>query len=137
MNIEIRNRFNVQKRDISIYHHDNRSAKVVGPGNSGDFLLEPEKQGDYIYLSLVKGTGDLWKEGWILVPGGIDFDFASRGKFRFQRTATGDKFKLIIPAGLQEWELKLTVTGENGAAPPSNKENIIICGDGPVPGKVN
>lgn len=105
---------------------------MVSPGASTGVFLDTGAGGDYLYLSLVKGLSDLWKEGWILVPHCIEFDFSYKGNFRLRYGTKGKLVKLIIPQGLNTWELKLTLPNKDCLI-----EKIIVCGDGPEPEMVN
>jgi len=107
--ITIENKLVKEKRDIHVYHHSSRGAHIIGYDSSIDLSLDSVDHNDYLYISIVKGPGNVWRDCLIRLPLWLDFEFSSRGDLILKHTQSYDKkhFILKIPPGPPTWELRL------------------------------
>jgi hypothetical protein len=106
INIIIENKLTSEKRDMNVYHHSTRSAHIISFDSSVTLPLRSIIEDDYLYISIVSGPGNLEKKSVVNLPAWVDFEFLSEGKLTV--THSGERTLLKIPAGLPEWQLKLT-----------------------------
>lgn len=129
--IIVENKFILEKRDISIYHHSTGSAHIISQNSSITLPLREVGQGDYLHISVVSGPGDLQYDCWVDLPSRLDFQFSSAGKvIGFVFTHSGDRSLLKIPPGSPTWQLKLTRPTDPLSTCRLKKDNVIVGNNG-------
>jgi hypothetical protein len=106
INITIENKFVRGKRDMNIYHHSTRSARMINHNDSITFPLRPVLEDDYLYISPVGGPGHLENKSVVNLPSWTDFEFWFEGNIALIHS--GDRTILKIPPGIIVWQLKVT-----------------------------
>ncbi|MGE5343749.1 MAG: hypothetical protein ACM3SY_19945 [Candidatus Omnitrophota bacterium] len=110
--INVINKLTSEKRDLNVYHHSKRSAYMIGYGSSISLPLEIVDRGDYLYISIVCGPGNLEKDCLIDMPSWMNFKFFSQGNFNVVHA--GNRTLLEVPRGAQNWQLKLSRSMDSG-----------------------
>jgi hypothetical protein len=129
--IIVENKFILEKRDISIYHHSTGSAHIISQNSSITLPLREVGQGDYLHLSVVSGPGDLQYDCWVDLPSRLDFQFSSAGKVTgFAFTHSGDRSLLKISPGPPNWQLKLTRPTDLSSTGRLSNDNVIVGSNG-------
>ena len=107
--ITIENKLIKEKRDIHVYHHSSRGAHIIGYDSAIELPLDSVDHDDYLYISIVKGPGNVWRDCVIHLPLWMDFEFSSRGDLILKHSQSNDarRFILKIPPGPPTWELRL------------------------------
>ncbi len=106
INFTILNKLVIEKRDMNIYHHSRKSAHMISYNSTVTLPLKPVSEDDFLYISIVRGPGDLKTRSIVNLPAWINFDFLSEGKLNV--THSNGRTLLKIPPGLPEWQLKLS-----------------------------
>ena len=124
MNVDIivENKLIKEKRDIHVYHQSTRSAHIISRSSSITLPLRAIEEDDYLYISIVRGPGNLWKESVINLPSWADFEFSLEGKVVI--THSGNRTLLKVPPGPPTWQLKMTRPNESSIVQQS--DHIII-----------
>lgn len=104
--ITVFNKLTVEKRDLNIYQHSNRSAYIISHNSSITLLLRTASESDYLHISVVSGPGNLEKDCVINMPSWMDFKFYSQGILTVVHA--GGRTSLGIPPGPPIWQLKIT-----------------------------
>lgn len=105
--ILLENNLLIERRDMNVYHRQNRAIHLISCGSSVVIPLCTINQKDYIHLSVAVGPGYMERQNIVYLPTWINFEFLSEGKFAAFHTQ--HHLLLKIPAGLPEWKLKLTL----------------------------
>ncbi|UCH92779.1 MAG: hypothetical protein JSV88_21120 [Candidatus Aminicenantes bacterium] len=124
LDIIVENKLIKEKRDINVYHQSTRSAHIISRSSSITLPLKTVEEDDYLYISIVRGPGNLWKDCVINIPSWADFEFSLEGKAAI--THTGNRTLLKIPPGPPTWQLKMTRPKDFGMAQTSDH---VIIGD--------
>ena len=133
VDIIVENKLIKEKRDIHVYHQSTRSAHILSRSSSITLPLETTDEEDYLYISVVRGPGNLWKESVINLPSWADFEFSLEGKAVIAHS--GNRTLLKVPPGPPTWQLKMMrpnessiiqksdhiIIGENDKGPDANK----------------
>jgi len=106
--IQFCNNLIIEKRDMNVYHHNDKSIHLISHGNSIKIPLQSTNQKDYIHLSVAVGPGYMERENIVDLPSWLNYEFLSEGRFAAYRS--DHRTLLKIPAGLPEWKLKLTLS---------------------------
>ena len=114
--ITVRNMLLAEKRDLSVYHHADRSASLIGSNSRIMLSLRTVEENDYMHLSVVRGPGKLRQECVVDLPFWLDFDFSSVGEGIIRRI--GKRTRLTIPPGPPGWQIKVTRSPEITDVPP-------------------
>ena len=122
--ITVENKLIREKRDINVYHQSTRSAHIISRSSSITLPLRTIVEDDYLYISVVRGPGNLWKESVINLPSWADFEFSLEGKVVI--THSGNRTLLKVPPGPPTWQLKMTRPNESSIV---QKSDHIIIGD--------
>ena len=104
IDITVRNKLIIEKRDLNVYHRCTRSAYMISHGNSITIPLGTVEE-DYLYLSIVSGPGSMEKDCWINIPSWCDFTVSGLGNGDL--THSGNRILLKIPPGPPVWQLKI------------------------------
>ena len=124
VDIIVENKLIKEKRDIHVYHQSTRSAHIISRGSSITLPLRTTVEDDYLYISVVRGPGNLWKESVIDLPSWADFEFSLEGKVVI--THSGNRTLLKISPGPPTWQLKMTMSNDS---PVVQMSDHIIIGD--------
>ncbi len=124
VDIIVENKLIKEKRDIHVYHQSTRSAHIISRSSSITLPLRTIVEDDYLYISVVRGPGNLWKESVIDLPSWADFEFSLEGKVVI--THSGNRTLLKVPPGPPTWQLKMMRPNES---PTVQKSDHIIIGD--------
>ena len=122
VDIIVENKLIKEKRDIHVYHQSTRSAHIISRSSSITLPLQTTREDDYLYISVVHGPGNLWKESIIDLPSWADFEFSLEGKLALNHF--GNRTWLKIPPGPPTWQLKMT--RPNDSFPLQMPDHIII-----------
>jgi hypothetical protein len=120
--ITVRNKLVAEKRDLTVYHHSNRSAYMISHNSSITIPLGTVEDGDYLHLSVVSGPGSLEQDCWINIPSWFDFTISSIGNGDI--TNLGNRTLLRIPPGALVWQLKITRSSGSDNLPINNYVTI-------------
>jgi hypothetical protein len=115
--ITIKNKLVMEKRDINVYHHASGSAHIISYNSSVTLPLGTVSQEDYLHISAVSGPGNLKYDSVIDLPSRVDFELTSEVKVTV--THCGDRTLAKIPPGPPTWMLK--ITRPNPANSPSTE----------------
>jgi hypothetical protein len=136
--ITVKNKLILEKRDLSVYHHASRSAHIISPGSSVSLLLGACEKNDYLHISAIKGPGNLVKNCLANIPARFDFEFKTRVEtssicLNHRHNREDNRTLLTIPPGPPAWELKITrpARDEVGSRIMKGGETVII--EDPVP----
>ena len=124
VDIIVENKLIKEKRDIHVYHQSTRSAHIISRSSSITLPLGTMVEEDYLYISVVRGPGNLWKESVINLPSWADFEFSLEGKATI--THSGNRTLVKVPPGPPTWQLKMTRPNET---PVVQKSDHIIIGE--------
>lgn len=124
VDIIVENKLIKEKRDIHVYHQSTRSAHIISRSSSITLPLRTIVEDDYLYISVVRGPGNLWKESVIDLPSWADFEFSLEGKVVI--THSGNRTLLKVPPGPPTWQLKMTRPNESFIV---QKSDHIIIGE--------
>lgn len=124
VDIIVENKLIKEKRDIHVYHQSTRSAHIISRSSSITLPLKSVMEDDYLYISVVRGPGNLWKESVIDLPSWADFEFSLEGKAVI--THSGKRTLLKVPPGPPTWQLKMMRPDES---PIVQKSDHIIIGE--------
>jgi hypothetical protein len=122
IDVTVRNRFILEKRDLNVYHHFTRSAYMISYNSSITLPLHRCTEGDYLHITIVYGPGNLTKESVIDLPAWTDSQFFSQGNLILSHTR--ERVLLEIPPGPPVWQLKITRPPNTSSAPPSEQVTI-------------
>jgi len=132
IDITIENKLAAEKRDINVFHHSTRSAHIISHLSSVTLPLECDGEDDYLYISVVRGPGNLWMDCVINVPSWANFEFSSEGKLTVTHSSDNSRTSLKIPSGPPTWGLKITRPARLWHIDPlsaNNRDNVIIGDD--------
>lgn len=118
-----------QRRDIHIYHHSTRSSHIVSDNSAVVLELHNGISGDFFYISVVKGPGDLNKPCYIDLPNWMDIQFSSRGDVLVSHPNGGDRLKFRIPPGPAGWEIKAKIPPDSHITDRLSEDEITISED--------
>ena len=104
--INFKNNLVMEKRDMNIYHHKSKGVHLISHGSSINISLQSLLKDDYIYLSIIAGSGKLERKHTVQLPAWMNYEFVSEGKFVAQHV--DDYVCLNIPAAHPEWKMKLS-----------------------------
>lgn len=122
--ITIDNKMVTEKRDMNVYHHDSQRAHMISHNSSVTIPLKTTAEGDYMYISIVSGPGNLECNSIIDLPAWVNFRLRSGGNLDVIHQ--DDRTVLKIPAGLPEWKLKLS---RPTTVEPLSKDRVLISED--------
>lgn len=105
VDITVENKLIKEKRSIHVYHHAARSTHIISPNNTIIVPLGTVGEDDYLYISVVKGPGNLCEDSFINVPSWADFQFFFLRDVSLSHP--GDRIVLKIPPGPPTCELKV------------------------------
>ncbi len=107
--IKVENKFINEKGYIyiNVYHQSTRSAHIVSHDSSITLPLRAVGENDYLHISVVSGSGNLWKACLINIPSWADFEFCAEGKVSITHLNDDGRAILKIPPGPPTWELKM------------------------------
>jgi len=124
INITIENKLVMEKRDINVYHHFNRSAHLISYNSLITVPLRSAAEDDYLHVSIVSGPGHLENNSVVILPSWIDFEFTPGGNVTVIHS--GDRTLLKIPPGPPVWQLKITRVSSSSVDRSSDR---VIIGD--------
>lgn len=127
INITIKNKLEIEKRDMTIYHHFARSAHMISHNSSITISLMPIIEGDYLHISIVSGPGNLLNQSVFNLPSWADFELFSAGNIMLSHS--NGRVLLKIPPGPPIWQLKMKQSLSNNNKPA----DIVIISDDPIP----
>jgi hypothetical protein len=104
--ITIKNKLVMEKRDINVYHHAGGSAHIISYNSSVTLPLRTVSEEDYLHISVISGPGNLKYDCVIDLPSWADFELTSEGSVTV--THSGDRTLAKIPPGPAAWMLKMT-----------------------------
>lgn len=128
--ITVENKLIKEKRDIQVYHQSTRSAHIISRSSSITLPLRTIEEDDYLYISIVRGPGNLWKDCLINLPSWADFEFSLEGKVAITHSA--NRTLLKVPPGPPTWQLKMTRPNDSSVITMS--DHIIVSDDEKGPG---
>lgn len=105
VDITVENKFIKEKRSIHVYHHATRSTHIISANNSITISLGTIGEGDYLYISVVKGPGNLCEDAVINIPSWSDFQFFFLRDVSLSHS--DDRIVLKIPPGPPTCDLKV------------------------------
>jgi len=106
INITVENKLEIEKRDINVYHHFNRSAHMISYSSFITLPLRSAIEDDYLHISIVSGPGPLESMCKINLPSWMDFEFSPGADVAVSHS--GNRIVLKIPPGPPVWHLKMT-----------------------------
>ena len=106
INIIIENKLEMERRDISVYHHAARSIHMISFNSSVTIPLKLAVEGDYLHISVPGGPGPLVEKCMVNLPSWIDFEFSPGADVTV--THAGNRTILKIAPGPPTWQLKMT-----------------------------
>lgn len=127
VNITIKNKLRKERRDISVYHHSNRSAHIISSNSTFTHGVKSVNENDYLHLSVVSGPGYLREACVLDFPSFMNLHFWSSGEFAFVHL--DDRILLRIPPGPPTWQLKMTVSTRLSVVDPETGCQVVV-GDG-------
>lgn len=122
--ITVYNKLIAEQRDLSVYHHSGRSANMISYSSSIKLPLGTVEEGDYLFISVVRGPGNLKQECVVDLPDWLDFSFSSVCDGVVRRS--GERTLLTVPPGPPIWQVKVTRSPTSAVAPESD---YIAVGD--------
>ena len=124
MNVTIKNRLVLEKRDINVYHRSTRTAHIISHECSIALPLRLVIEDDYLHISVVSGPGRLEGNCLVNIPSWMDFEISSAGDATMVHS--GDRILVKIPPGPPSWQLKMT---RSVNAQVNQVTDFIIVGD--------
>lgn len=127
VDITVRNRLKKEKRDISVYHHSDRSTHLISYNNSLTRDIRLVDENDYLHISVGRGPGFIGNDCVMELPSFVDFRFSLSGDVILIHT--GERILLRIPPGPPLWELKMKISKQSPPFVPADSGHVTI-GDG-------
>ena len=118
-----------QRRDIHIYHHSTRSSHIVSDNSSVVLELQNGTSGDFFYISVVKGPGDLRRPCNIDFPNWMDIQFSSRGDVLISHPKGGERLRFRVPPGPAAWEIKAKIPPHSHVLNRLSEDEITVSED--------
>ena len=113
--ITVNNKLIAEKRDLNVYHHAGRSANMISFNSSIALSLGTVEEGDYLFISVVRGHGNLEQECVVDLPDWVDFSFSSVGDGVIRHA--GKRTLLTVPPGPPIWQVKVTRSSGSSVVP--------------------
>lgn len=106
IDLTIRNKLVMEKRDIVVYHHSTRGSHMISVDSAVTFPLMSVLEGDYLHISIVGGPGNLENTNVADLPSWADFEVYSNQTIAVFHA--GDRTIVKLPPGTSPWQLKIT-----------------------------
>jgi len=123
--ITIKNKLSMEKRDLNIYHHADRSVHMISYNSSLSLALGSVNQDDYLHISLISGPGNMEGNCLVNLPSWVDFELNSAANITISHS--GHYTLIRIPPGPPVWQLKMTRSLSSSYA--QNSDAITIGDD--------
>ena len=126
MNVIVENKLVRDKRDISVYHHSNRSVHMISYNSSITLPLETTEANDYLHIVIVRGPGNLQPDCWLKIPLWMDLEIVFGFEGKAVITHSPGNVWINLPARPPDWEVKVAWPETSPAVHHKTQAHITI-----------
>jgi len=127
LHMSIINKLSKEKRDISLYHHRDKSAYIVSHNSKVEISMSAQEEGDFLHLSIVSGPGNMNLPCRISFPPWCNYSISGLGNGDVCRSS--NETLITIPPGSPVWQLKLTLPAKSDLPEIADDKGFIIVGE--------